>query len=140
MWGIFKTDHYERRLKRYEKKKNKRLELAAVLNNLDIFLKSLQAGKTPKPFAYGFLHSEPADVIAIDQKGAGAKIAATRLYVYPDMQTETLYLLTLGDKATQPADIEDCKTFVKQIRQKAHGGNVHDHESGREEKERGKDS
>ncbi len=69
MWGILKTDQYERRLKRYEKKKNK-----------------------------------------------------------------------LGDKATQPADIEDCKSFVKQIREKAHGGSVHDHESGREEKERGKDS
>jgi hypothetical protein len=54
-------------------------------------------------------------VIAIDQTG-GHKLAAMRLYVYPDMVTETLYLLTVGDKSTQEADIQDCKRFVKQIR------------------------
>lgn len=140
MWGILKTDQYERRLKRYEKKKNKRLELAAVLNNLDIFLKSLHAGKKPKPFAYGFLHSEPSDVIAIDQKGSGGNVAATRLYVYADTPSETLYLLTLGDKSTQPGDIEDCKTFVKQIREQEHGADTHDHESGRDESGQEKDS
>ena len=86
-----------------------------MLNNLDVFLKSLQSGKSPKPFVYGFLHSEPSGVISIDQTGGG-KLAATRLYVYPDVDTETLYLLTLGDKQTQPDDILDCKAFVKQIK------------------------
>ena len=113
MWGILKTDHYLRRYKRYDKKK--RDELKAVLNNLDIFLKALNSGKKPKPFLYGFLHSEPCDVIAIDQTG-GPKVAVTRLYVYPDLETETLYLLTLGDKSTQADDIQDCRNFVEDIK------------------------
>lgn len=113
MWGILKTDHYLRRYRRYDKKRNN--ELKAVLNNLDIFLMALNAGKMPKPLLYGFLHGEPCDVIAIDQTG-GPKVAATRLYVYPDVDTETLYLLTLGDKSTQREDIQDCRNFVEQIK------------------------
>jgi hypothetical protein len=133
MWGILKTDHYPRRYKRYDKKKKK--ELAAVLNNLDIFLKSLHSGKKPKPLIYGFLHGEPSDVIAIDQTG-GTKLAEIRLYVYPDAETETLYLLTLGDKSTQSDDIQDCKAFVKYIKADPNGGgtgddgNDHDEEEG----------
>jgi hypothetical protein len=125
MWGILKTDQYLRRHKRYDKKKKN--ELLAVLNNLDIFLKSLHSGKKPKPLIYGFLHGEPSDVIAIDQTG-GAKLAATRLYVYPDAETETLYLLTLGDKSTQGADIRDCKRFVQQIKADPNCGRARDHE------------
>jgi len=113
MWGILRTDEYSRRYKSYDKKKKN--ELKAVLNNLDIFLKALNSGKKPKPLLYGFLHGEPCDVIAIDQTG-GPKVAATRLYVYPDLQTETLYLLTLGDKATQHDDIQNCRRFVEQIK------------------------
>ena len=79
-------------------------------------MSSLQSGKSPKPFVYGFLHSEPSDIIAIDQKGAGSKLAATRLYVYPDTVTDTLYLLTIGDKPSQSVAIQDCKRFVAQIK------------------------
>jgi hypothetical protein len=124
MWGILTTDHYLRRCKRYDKKKKN--ELLAVLNNLDIFLMSLRSGKKPKPLIYGFLHGEPSGVIAIDQTG-GVKLAATRLYVYPDTETETLYLLTLGDKSTQEADIQDCKRFVKQIQADPNCGRAQDH-------------
>ena len=116
MWGVLKTDQYERRLKRYHKKKH--AQSMAVLNNLDIFLKALNSGKPPKPLIYGFLHGEPSDVIAIDQTG-GVKLAETRLYVYPDRETETLYLLTIGDKQTQAEDIRDCMAFVKQIKSDA---------------------
>ena len=112
MWGILKTDHYARRYRKYGKKKQK--ELHAVENNLDIFLKSLRSGEKPKPLLFGFLHSEPMGVIAVDQTG-GQKLSETRLYVYPDVGTNTLYLLTLGDKSTQHDDIQDCKRFVKQI-------------------------
>jgi hypothetical protein len=97
------------------------------------------AGKKPKPFVYNFLHPEPSDVIAIDQKGAGANIAATRLYVYPDTQTETLYLLTLGDKSTQSDDIQDCKAFVKYIRANPNTGDAHAHNSDRDEEGGGGD-
>jgi len=127
------TEQYKRRHKQYEKKKNKRPELAAVLNNLDIFLKSLNSGKKPKPFVYGFLHSEPVGIIAIDQKGSGVNIAETRLYVYPDTETETLYLVTLGDKSTQRDDIKDCKTFARNAEATSHTGESHDHDRERDQ-------
>jgi hypothetical protein len=99
-----------------------------------IFLDA-NSGKKPKPLIYGFLHSEPSGVIAIDQTG-GRKVKATRLYVYPDVETETLYLLTLGDKSTQDDDIQDCRRFVKQIKADPHRGSKGDendeHDDGEE--------
>jgi hypothetical protein len=53
-------------------------------------------------------------------------LAATRLYVYPDVEAETLYLLTLGDKSTQADDIQDCKQFVKQIKANPNRGSTAD--------------
>jgi len=114
VWKIGPTGVFDRKVKWYQKKK--KAELTAVLNNLTTFVLSLRSGRKPKPFAYGFLHAEPSDIIAIDQKGAGSKLAATRLYVYPEIVTNTLYLPTIGGKPSQPADIEDCKRFVAQIK------------------------
>lgn len=79
MWRLLHTDVYSRQSKWYGKKKKN--ELKAVLDNLDTLVKSLDSGKKPKPFAYGFLHLEPCDIIAIDERGAATKLAATRLYV-----------------------------------------------------------
>jgi hypothetical protein len=56
-------------------------------------------------------------VVAIDQKGEGKNLAQTRLYVFPDLETETLYLITLGDKQSQKADIAACRTFVTGLRE-----------------------
>ena len=83
---------------------------------------------------YGFLHAEPSGVIAIDQTG-GVKLAATRLYVYLEVETETLYLLTLGDKSTQKDDIKDCKSFVKQIKDDPDDGGIEDHENNEDDDE-----
>jgi len=114
MWKTLQTDEFDRRFKRYEKKAPR--ELQAVLDNLDLFLEALKAGVKPKPPAFGFLHVEPSDVLAIDQKGGGNKLAQTRLYVYPDTTAKTLYLLTLGDKTSQREDIKNCKAFVEHIK------------------------
>jgi hypothetical protein len=114
MWRLISTDTFKRQAKWYAKKKSR--ELKAVSDNLDTFLRSLLDGRKPKPFVYGFLHVEPSDIIAIDQTGAGAKVAATRLYVYADTDTDTLYALTIGDKASQNEDIQFCKRVVREIK------------------------
>jgi len=114
VWNLYKTDDFHRQSKWYGKKKKN--ELKAVLDNLDTLFNSLRGGRKPKPFVYGFLHEESSDIIAIDQTGAEFKVAVTRLYVYPDIETETLYLLTIGDKSSQEDDIQACKRFVKQIK------------------------
>jgi hypothetical protein len=114
MWKLVPTDEYERRHKRYEK--NHPRELLAVLDNLDTYFKSLEAGVKPPQIKHGFMHSEPLGVVAIDQKGGGKNLAQTRLYVYPDTEAETLYVMTLGDKRSQKADIATCRTFVTELR------------------------
>jgi hypothetical protein len=113
MWRVVETDDYARQSKWYSRKK--RREFAAVVTNLGEFLQYLQHGNLPRPFAYGFLHDEPAGVIAIDQRGAPTKLAATRLYIYAYVERETVYLLTIGDKRTQSDDILFCKHLVDTI-------------------------
>jgi hypothetical protein len=113
MWKIKATDEYQRRLKRYAK--NHPRELAAVLDNLDTYFKTLLSGTKPKQAVFGFVHAEPRDVIAIDQKGGGPSLAQTRLYAYPDLSREVLWLITLGDKRSQGSDIAICKDFVARL-------------------------
>jgi hypothetical protein len=113
MWKIKSTDEYQKWLKHYQKKRPR--ELAAVLDNLDTYYKTLISGTKPKQAVFGFVHSEPRDVVAIDQKGGGPSLAQTRLYVYPDLTREVLYVITLGDKKSQKDDIAICKDFVKKL-------------------------
>ncbi len=114
MWSAQPTEHYQRRHKRYEKKHKR--ELRAVLDNLDTFLQALQEGAKPQHPHFGFIHSEPMSVLAIDQKGGGKSLAETRLYIFPDDETELVHLITLGDKRSQQNDIELCKQFVGELR------------------------
>ncbi len=114
MWKIVSTDDYQRRHKRYEK--NHPRELRAVLDNLDTYFKSLEGGVKPLQIRHGFMHGEPLGVVAIDQKGGGKNLAQSRLYVYPETETETLHVITLGDKQSQKADIATCQVFVTERR------------------------
>src|ERR1700757_3414309 len=99
MWKLESADDYHRRHKRYEK--NNPRELSAVLDNLDTYFKALEEGIKPLQIKHGFMHNEPLGVVAIDQKGGGKNLAQTRLYVYPDVETETLHVIILGDKGSQ---------------------------------------
>jgi hypothetical protein len=114
MWQVSPEDDYCRCHKWYEKKRSR--ELKAVLTNLDTFLTALQSGAKVQQIKVGFLHPEPCGVLAIDQRGAKGSLAETRLYVFPDDDTETLHLLTIGDKNSQAADIQRCKEFVEGLR------------------------
>jgi hypothetical protein len=45
------------------------------------------------------------------------------MYVYPDPDTNTLYLITIGDKGSQREDNATCREFIVSLReekQKAH--------------------
>jgi hypothetical protein len=112
LWEIRITDEYERRKKQFAKKHPR--ELQAVLGNLDTYHKTLSNGIKPKQAVFGFIHAEPFDVVAVTEKG-GPALAATRLYTYPDITRNTLYLITLGDKKSQPDDIKVCKDFVARL-------------------------
>lgn len=115
MWELDPTPEYDKKQRKWPKKH--RRELTAMLNNLDTFLGALRAGATPRQAKYGFIHPERRGVLAIDQKGGGPGLKQSRLYVYPDEETEIVHLITLGDKDSQSEDIKACTDFVQQLRE-----------------------
>ncbi|MGL6073510.1 MAG: hypothetical protein ACRC8S_05030 [Fimbriiglobus sp.] len=122
MWEMRATDQYGRRLKQFSKKH--RRELLAMLDNLDTYLKTLQSGVRPLQVQHGFLHTETHGAIAIDQKGAEGKPTQTRLYAYPDSETEILHLITIGDKKSQREDNATCREFIVGLREEKQKLNI----------------
>lgn len=118
MWTIsVSTDEYERRHRRFEKKRW--TELEAVHLNLATYHSALNAGSKPVqiPKMHSFVHPEPRGIYAIAEakKKSRRNLAQTRLYVYPDSDRSVLHLLTIGDKDTQKEDIEFCKDCVDEL-------------------------
>jgi hypothetical protein len=113
MWHIEPTTQWPKDQKWYEKKHPR--ELAAVLHNLQRYMDQLNAAPNARAVQAGFLHHEPGGVVAIDQKSGGKGLQETRLYTFADARTETVYLITLGDKGSQPTDIKFCSDFVKSL-------------------------
>lgn len=118
-WHTQQTAHYERDLSYYEKKHLN--ELVAVSNNLDTYFETLKECGNPLQVTGGFIHKESDGIRAIDQKGGGQKVKLQqmRLYIYPDTNTNTLYLLAIGDKNSQRDDVIFCRSVVKEIRKGA---------------------
>ncbi len=116
MWQIEPTTGWEKDQKHYSKKRPK--ELAAVMRNLDRYFKLLTVSKNSKALQAGYLHTEQSGVLAIDQKGGGGNLQETRLYTYADDDTKTVYLIAIGDKGDQHADVEYCKDFLNTLRNK----------------------
>ena len=112
-WALEDTDTYQRRCLEYMKKHQN--EFVAVADNLDTYFKALNHLGHPLQVKAGFMHNEPDGIKAIDQKGGGQKIKLqqTRLYIYPDVDTRTVYLLTIGDKGSQREDIRFCREYVR---------------------------
>jgi len=111
------TAEYSRRYKHFQKKHPN--ELKAVLDNLDTYLKALIARGEPQGIQLNFArHKEPCGAKSIDQGSTKGKLRQTRLYFYADSDTQTLYLITLGDKNDQRnSDIQTCRQFMKALRQ-----------------------
>ncbi|MDD3925309.1 MAG: hypothetical protein PHT33_01475 [bacterium] len=113
-WSLEETELFKSRFRKYQKKFAN--ETVAVLNNLDTYLKALNAGIKPPIVQAGFIHREPQGVIAIDQKGAPSRLRETRLYIYALEIRHIVYLITIGDKSSQKQDISDCRKFMNNLR------------------------
>ncbi|MFA5256726.1 MAG: hypothetical protein WC360_01130 [Opitutales bacterium] len=112
------TELFQRKQSTAEKKHS--AEFAAVTANLQRYLSRINAGENPSVLKAGFVHPERVGIKAISQQGKlGKNTRAYRLYIYPDTATNTLHLLTLGDKGTQSDDIKDCIALLKFIRKGA---------------------
>ena len=80
MWKLVPSDEYKKKYRRFEKKCTH--ELKAVLRNLDRYFEALDQGAKPKKIQGGFVHAEPEDVVAIDQKKGRAGLSQARLYLF----------------------------------------------------------
>jgi hypothetical protein len=129
MWTTKANADFDRRKQRFEKDRPR--ELKVVVVNANKYLQALVQGTPPKQIQGGWVHPEPMDVVAITEKGAneilGGKNKArglipTRLYLYPEVETETLHTIILGDKTTQSNDIQYCKEYVEALHASRAGG------------------
>lgn len=116
MWTLNPRPDVQKRLERFKKKWPHELE--NVFLNLTKLKQTLDLGAKPEQVKqqFSFVHGNyELGVLSIDQRGKnkGAKPKPFRLYVYPDDVTQTLHVITLGDKDTQPNDVKEAKAFVQ---------------------------
>lgn len=113
MWEMQTSADVEKRARRLSK--THRQELTNVFDNLAAYIGDLRKGLKPQQINRGHIHNELHGVKALDESGPGKHEKAIRLYIYPDEDTETLYVLTIGDKdkRSQQNDIKSCSEFVK---------------------------
>ena len=118
-WAIIPLTQFKTDYANYEKKRKN--ELKAVLNNLDRYMAALQMVKHPKLVSAGYIHPEQKGVVSIDQKGGSqkGKLQQTRLYLYADVKVNQVYLLRIGSKKRQQADVTFCSQIVEEIRRSA---------------------
>lgn len=115
MWDLEPDRQFNRQYKYYEKKHPR--ELTAVMSNLEVVQQALLEGADPQKLPYGFVHREPKGALAIDQKRGGAGLAETRLYLYLDVKTFKIHLITIGDKNTQKDDLKTVVKYVQSLRE-----------------------
>lgn len=64
----------------------------------------------------GYIHSEKKGVIALDEKGGGGNLSATRLYLFAEDKTKTIHLITIGNKDDQSRDVKMCHAYVESLK------------------------
>ena len=68
-------------------------------------------------------------VHAIDQSPLKKGFKELRLYVYPETDTTTLHVLTVGDKGQQHDDVRECCEYVRPLRKERESGRAADSEN-----------
>uniref|UniRef100_Q3AR55 Addiction module toxin RelE n=1 Tax=Chlorobium chlorochromatii (strain CaD3) TaxID=340177 RepID=Q3AR55_CHLCH len=100
---------------RHFKKRHER-EYISCFNNLNKIKRLLEEGKKLSELHYhpSFFRHETDGIFRIGQSGvSGAK--ESRLYIYPDNQHRIIYILEIGTKETQQADIAAAQKAIQQI-------------------------
>lgn len=113
MW----TESYEfadaNRMKHYAKKH--RREFVSCLANLADVISALNDGAAITAIPFSFFRSEHEEVYRIGQTNVRHP-HETRLYVYACVIRTVVYILTVGDKSTQQADINACHEKVRELK------------------------
>lgn len=115
-WKMVRTDLFDRRVIDYNK--NHKHQLKAVLSNLERYAEYLQEAPIARLISAHFIHPEGRGLVALSEKGYKPKQPPTRLYAYPQQNSKTLYLITVGNKHTQKQDIKDSHRFIDSLSMK----------------------
>lgn len=101
--------------KKYKDKYAK--EVTNVLVNLATYIATLNNGVNPEQAkrTLPFVHEEKNGLIAIDQRPP-VKGVQLRLYLFTDVESETIFVIVIGDKNTQKADIQLGHQFIKDFK------------------------
>ena len=91
-------------------------EFQNVFQNLDTYKKTLDEGVSLEQAkrTLPFIHNEKNGLLAIDQRPPKGGFQL-RLYIYPHEQTQTIYVITIGDKQTQQNDIKTGHQFIQAL-------------------------
>jgi putative component of toxin-antitoxin plasmid stabilization module len=95
--------------------KNHPEEYASCFGNLEKILAILRNGNKVGGFKVGFFRSEGDGLYRIGQSGVKDS-KEVRLYVYPDQESEIIYILAMGTKESQQADIKESKKKIKKLK------------------------
>ncbi len=115
----YKTHEFSRytsRLKGYNRKYPR--EMTNIRKNLDrtlYLVDELDISIHQLARSFAPLRCEFDDVFRVTQQGTGAGLAQVRLYFRIEKPERFLYLLGLGTKDRQSADIKYCKAIVREI-------------------------
>jgi hypothetical protein len=90
-------------------------EYVSLFTNLEKVLGLLREGNKMGSFQIGFLRPEGEGVYRIGQTGVRSA-KESRLYVFPNEQNHTMYVLTVGTKDSQSDDINEAKSIARSIR------------------------
>ena len=121
-WVFERASRFEVTFKRlYKRHRN---ECLNALDNLDLYVKSLQEGAKPSQLSsQGFVHNEGEGAYAVDQRSGRddtkkpRKVnAQVRLYFYPDESTATVHVILIGDKGSQSRDVKEVHQYVRGIK------------------------
>lgn len=125
-WQVAVSPIFNKKFVKYEKKHE--VEAQNAYENHKTYLGSLRQGTNPMQITAGWIRLETSGSIAVTEKGPAitekgsikTKPNPTRLYMYPDTKTKTLWLITIGDKKSQSrTDMPYVEKFIKQIRSEA---------------------
>ena len=91
-------------------------EFQNIFLNLDTYKKTLDEGVSLEQAkrTLPFIHNEKNGLLAIDQRPPKGGFQL-RLYIYPHEQTQTIYVITIGDKQTQQKDIKIGHQFIRAL-------------------------
>ena len=110
-WTVAMAEGFERSFRRCRKRHPTACDAtwARLQNFLDRWLNNPLLG--PGFNLPGWVHAEGKGVLAVDQ-GSRAGLTQLRLYLWLDEAERVVWLVRIGDKSTQYADVAYCHDWV----------------------------